>query len=142
MNATAHSTVLADKLHAQETMTTSFNQLRVRAMELGASINATCDLQTQAVLALKDAFRRQNIARHSEMATIERDAGGTQTYLQRRLETVRQKIEALKDVLAKEVEARTSQQADMKAEVANYMATAISSSEARSNALLRCRFLQ
>jgi hypothetical protein len=137
VNITAHSTVLQDKLNAQEDMTTRFNAMRVRITQLGASINGTCDAQQQAVLALKDTFKRQNVERHNEMATLERDAAGTKTYLTRRLESIRQQILALKDVLAKDVEKRTSQQADMKADVATYMQTALDNSEAASKAALQ-----
>lgn len=142
VNATAHYTVLNDKLNAQEEMTTRFNAMRVRVTLLGASINGTCDAQQQAVLALKDTFLRQNALRQNEMATLERDAASTKTYLTRRLEAIRQQIFALKGVLAKDVEARTAQQADMKADVATYMQTELGNSEAVSRAGLKACILK
>jgi len=136
VNSSAHFTVALDKLNAQESMTSGFNALRVRVTQLGSSINATCDAQEQAVHALKNTFLSQNAARHNEMSTLERDAASTQTYLTRRLEVVRQQIILLKEALAKDVEARTSQQAEMKAEVATYMQDELATSEAASNAAL------
>jgi len=136
VNSTVHYTVLQDKLNAQESMTQGFNALRERVTQLGTTVNATCQAQTQAVLALKDTFKRQNALRHNEMATLERDAASTKTYLTRRLEVVRQQILALKNVLATDVEQGTARQAAMKGEVATYQSDALGRSEAASNAAM------
>lgn len=86
VNASVHAAVWQDSQDKLVLMTNQFNAARLRIGQLGSSVNTTCDAQQQAVLALKNTFLRQNAARHNEMATLERDAGSTKTYLQRRLE--------------------------------------------------------